>query len=87
MCIEKAYGQLKRRFPKLHHGLAFRKLQDSANCIVAAVCIHNFLKTQNDDWEEDQDHDEQTNDTQALEFAEDQTLSGTVKRIIIMNSL
>ena len=61
--------------------------QDSANCIFAAVCLHNFQKKQNDDSEEDQDHDEQTNDTQALEFAEDQTLSGTVKRIIIMNDL
>ena len=28
-----------------------------------------------------------TNDTQALELAEDQTLSGTAKRLMIMNDL
>jgi len=52
MCIEKAYGQLKRRFPLLKNGLRFRKISDSGNCIVAAVCIYNFLKNHNDELEE-----------------------------------
>ena len=49
MSVEKAYGQLKRRFPLLKNGLRFRKMHDSANCIVAAVCIYNFLKGCNDE--------------------------------------
>ena len=44
MSIEKCYGQLKRRFPKLKHGLEFRKPSDCANCIVATVVVYNVCK-------------------------------------------
>ena len=42
MAIEKAYGVIKRRFPLLKFGLRFRTVVDSANCIVAAVILHNI---------------------------------------------
>lgn len=48
MAIERAYGVLKRRFPLLKNGLRFRKVLDSANLVVAAVCIHNFCIDQGD---------------------------------------
>ena len=44
MCIERIYGQLKRRFSLLQYGLRFRKIEDSANLITAAVCLFNFCK-------------------------------------------
>ena len=48
MPIEKLYGQLKRRFPILKHGLKFRKPSDSANCIIATFITYNFCKRSND---------------------------------------
>lgn len=52
MAIEKAYGVIKRRFPLLKFGLRFRKVADSANCIVAAVILHNICLAHVDDIDE-----------------------------------
>ena len=41
MAIEQTYGMLKRRFPALKHGLRFRDISKSANCVIAAVVLHN----------------------------------------------
>lgn len=49
MTIERAIGQLKRRFPKLSKGLAFRSIVDSANCVVACVILHNICKEFDDE--------------------------------------
>ena len=42
MAIEQTYGMLKLRFPALKHGLRFREISKSANCVIAAVVLHNF---------------------------------------------
>lgn len=47
MAIEKCFGQIKRRFPILKNGLRFKRVKDSAKCILACfilqnLCIKNF---------------------------------------------
>jgi len=49
MAIEKCYGQLKRRFPKLKHGFEFKNPSDTANCIVATAVIYNICKRNYDE--------------------------------------
>ena len=44
MSIEKCYGQMKRRFPKLRHGFEFKKPSDTANCIIATAVVYNICK-------------------------------------------
>ena len=84
MAIEKAYGQLKRRFPLLKNGLKFRKIADSANCVVVAVCLYNFCKAHQDTFEEKKNfHAEEVLETE--NYPAD--IRGSAKRDRIVNYL
>lgn len=48
MCIERAFGLLKRRFPALKFEIRLRKPVDICNMIVAACILHNLCT-----WRED----------------------------------
>lgn len=62
MAIEKLYGQLKRRFALLKCGLRFKKVEDSANCIVAIAIIFNICKKEGDNgFDDDYEQEEHNN--------------------------
>ena len=84
MAIEKAYGVIKRRFPILKFGLRFRKVTDSANCIVAAVILHNICLLHVD--ELDHRGSDTLPDEDEIEDVDDQSMNsaGVAKRLRIM---
>ena len=88
MAIEKAYGVIKRRFPLLKFGLRFKKVVDSANCIAAAVVLHNICLLHDDDLNNFDEENEPAGDDEPDEeiFEEDST-EAKAKRNYIMNTL
>lgn len=43
-CVERIFGQWKKRFPCLWLGMRFRKLETVLNIIVATAVLHNICK-------------------------------------------
>ena len=86
MAIERAYGQLKRRFPMLQFGIRLEDVEDSANLVVAAVILFNFCKIHDD---EDFDGPEFVeNQDQALaEPMEDDAEIGRIEGEVKRNSI
>lgn len=88
MAIERTYGQIKRKFPLLANGLRFRNVSDSANMVVAAVCLFNHCKTLLED-----EPDEDATEIEPAEFIDVAESSpglrseGEIKRNLIMESL
>ena len=73
MNVEKLFGQLKRRFPLLSYGLRFKKIKDSANCILACFILHNICIANGDDFPQLNDEIED-NSQDFEEIAEDENV-------------
>lgn len=84
MTIECLYGQMKRRFPLLSHGLRFRKPADSARCIITIAVLHNISKR---NYDSDFEGRNETHREDAGENTTVQSSSGIEKRDLIAGNL